>query len=116
MSKKSLVKASWITFGIVMLLPLLATAQELYDPATAKAIAESDMKKWVALAAGLAMGLASFGGALGQGRAAASALDGIARNPQAADKMFTPFILGLALIESLVLFSLLIAFLLYTKI
>jgi F-type H+-transporting ATPase subunit c len=116
MSKKSLTKATWLTFGIVMLLPLFAFAQEtLYDPATAKSLAESDMKKWFALAAGLAMGLASFGGALGQGRAAASALDGIARNPQAADKMFTPFILGLALIESLVLFSLLIAFLLYIK-
>ena len=67
---------------------------------------------WIALAAGLAIGLAAFGGALAQGRAAGSALDGIARNPGAADKLFTPMILGLALIESLVIYALIIAILL----
>ena len=66
--------------------------------------------------AALGLGIAAFGGALGQGRAAAAALDGIARNPGASDKLFTPMILGLALIESLVIYSLLIAFLLYGKI
>jgi F-type H+-transporting ATPase subunit c len=114
MSKKALTNASLVLFGMLALLPMMAFGQDA-DAATLKAIAESDMKKWIALAAGLAMALASFGGALGQGRTASAALDGIARNPQAADKMFTPFILGLALIESLVLFALLIAFLLYTK-
>lgn len=62
------------------------------------------------LAAGLAIGIAAFGGALGQGRAAAAALEGIARNPGAADKLFVPMILGLALIESLVIYALIIAF------
>ncbi len=64
----------------------------------------------------LGMGIATFGGALGQGKAAAAALEGIARNPGAANKVQTPMILGLALIESLVLFSLLIAFILQGKI
>jgi len=63
-----------------------------------------------ALAAGLAIGIAAFGGALGQGKAAAAALEGIARNPNASDKLFTPMILGLALIESLVIYALVIAF------
>jgi F-type H+-transporting ATPase subunit c len=76
----------------------------------------NDRDKWVALAAGIGLGIAAFGGALGQGRAAAAALDGIARNPGAADKLFTPMILGLALIESLVIYSLVISILLYTKI
>ena len=40
---------------------------------------------------------------MAQGRAAAAAYDGICRNPGAAEKVFTPMILGLALIESLVL-------------
>jgi len=71
---------------------------------------------WVALAAGLAIGLAAFGGALAQGRAASAALDGIARNPGSADKVFTPLILGLALIESLVIYALIIAFILQAKI
>ena len=48
--------------------------------------------------------------ALGQGRAAAAALEGISRNPGAAARIQTPMILGLALIESLVLFAFLIAF------
>jgi F0F1-type ATP synthase membrane subunit c/vacuolar-type H+-ATPase subunit K len=51
-----------------------------------------------------------LGGGLGQGRAAASALDGIARNPQASGKIFVPMIVALALIESLVIYGLLIAF------
>jgi F-type H+-transporting ATPase subunit c len=51
------------------------------------------------LAAGLAIGLAVIGGTAGQGKAAAAAYEGIGRNPQAADKLFTPLLLGLALIE-----------------
>jgi F-type H+-transporting ATPase subunit c len=70
----------------------------------------------LAIAAGIAIGLAAFGGALGQGRAAASALEGIARNPGAANKVQTPMIIGLALIESLVIYALVIAFLLQGKI
>ncbi|MCZ7681991.1 MAG: ATP synthase F0 subunit C [Sandaracinaceae bacterium] len=62
------------------------------------------------IAAGLAIGIAAFGGSLGQGRAAAAALEGIARNPNASGKIFVPMILGLALIESLVIYALIIAF------
>jgi F-type H+-transporting ATPase subunit c len=69
----------------------------------------------IALAAGLGLGLAALGGALAQGKAAATALDGIARNPGAADKIRGPMILGLALIESLVIYALIIAFLLLGK-
>ena len=61
-------------------------------------------------------GLAVLGGALGQGRAAAAALEGISRNPGAAARIQTPMILGLALIESLVLFAFLIAFFLQGKV
>ena len=73
--------------------------------------ASSD-KSAYAWAAGLAIGIAAFGGALGQGKAASAALEGIARNPNASDKLFTPMILGLALIESLVIYALVIAYLL----
>lgn len=57
------------------------------------------------LGVAIAMGLAAAGGALGQSRTASAALEGIARNPQASDKVFVPMILGLAFIESLVLFT-----------
>lgn len=62
------------------------------------------------LGAALAIGLAVIGGALGQGKTAAAALDGIARNPAAQGKIFIPMIIGLALIESLVLYAFVIAF------
>ena len=60
----------------------------------------------------LALGLAVYGGTQGQSRAAAVALEGIARNPAAADKIQTPMILALALMESLVIFALISTFLL----
>ncbi len=74
------------------------------------------MKFGLAIGAGLGMGLAAFGGGLGQGKTAASALEGIARNPGASDKMFVPMIIGLALIESLVLYTFIIAIFLQNKI
>ena len=78
------------------------------------AFAESgaaDVSSWgyYAIAAGLAIGFAVIGGGMGQGRAAAAALEGIARNPGAQSKVFVPFILGMALIESLVIFAFVIA-------
>ena len=97
-----------------MLVTATAFAQEAAGGAGATAF--NDRDKYLGLAAGLGIGIAAFGGGLGQGRAAAAALDGIARNPGASDKIFTPMILGLALIESLVIYSLLISFLLYFKI
>jgi len=52
-----------------------------------------------------AVGLAAIGGALGDGRAIAAACEGTARNPGAGGRIFTMLILGLALIETLVLFT-----------
>ena len=96
----------------VMAFSAIAFAQD----ATAVEVAKLEASKWIAIAAGFGIAIAAFGGALGQGRTAATALDGIARNPGAADKMFTPMILGLALIESLVIYALIIAFILVGKI
>ncbi len=59
-----------------------------------------------------ALGLAVLGGVTAQSKAASVALEGIARNPAAADKIQTPMILGLALMESLVIFALISTFLL----
>lgn len=70
----------------------------------------------LALSAAIAIGLAALGGTLGQSKAAAAALEGIARNPEAQGKILTPMILALALIESLVIFGFVIAFLLQGKI
>ncbi len=85
-----------------------AFAQE--GAAAATAAAHTGNLDLAGLGAGLGLGLAALGGALGQGKTAAAALEGIARNPAASDKVFTPMIIGLALIESLVLYAFVIAF------
>jgi F-type H+-transporting ATPase subunit c len=98
-----------LSFAATFLVPLAAFAQG--DEGKS-----ADVKAWAAMGAGIAIGLAVIGGTLGQGRAAAAALEGIARNPGAAARIQTPMILGLALIESLVLFAWVIAFLLLGKV
>ncbi len=101
---------SLLSLVVTTLVASSAFAQE------AGAANEYDMKTWGLLAAGLGMAIAAFGGALGQGKAATAALEGIARNPGASDKLFTPMILGLALIESLVIYSLVISFMILGKV
>ena len=93
---------------LVTLFSIPAFAQE----ASKMGANNHDVQSWAAAGAGLAIGLAVLGGALGQGRAAAAALEGISRNPGAAARIQTPMILGLALIESLVLLAFVVAFLL----
>jgi len=61
--------------------------------------------EYLGLAIAIGIGAAAAAGTTGQARTAAAALEGIARNPNAADKLFVPMILGLAFIESLVLFT-----------
>jgi len=66
----------------------------------------------LALAIGFGVPIAALGGALGQGKAAAAAMEGIARQPEAASQIRSSLILSLALIESLVIYSLLISLIL----
>ena len=68
------------------------------------------------IGAGLAVGLAGLGCGIGQGLTAGNTTAGIARNPGAAGAMFTNFILGMVLIESIAIYGLLIGFLLYGSI
>ena len=109
MSKKNL---SLAALAATTLISSSAFAQDV----AAAGGAGSGGSAMAALGAGFAVGLAVLGGGLGQGRAAAAALEGISRNPGAAPRIQTPMILGLALIESLVLFAFFIAFLLQGKV
>jgi len=68
------------------------------------------------LAGGLAIALAAFAGALAQARTASATLEGIARNPGAQPQMFMPWIVSMALIESLVIYALVIAFMILGKV
>jgi F-type H+-transporting ATPase subunit c len=70
----------------------------------------------IGVGAGLAMGLGALGCGMGQGRAVASAMESIGRNPSSTDRLQTPMIIGLALIESIAIYCLVIAFFLQGKI
>lgn len=64
------------------------------------------------IAIGFAVPIAVIGGGLAQGKAAAAALEAISRQPEAASKIQTAMIIGLALIESLVIYAFVIALIL----
>ena len=92
----------------------------LGNPAFALAADEGGGGLWfkglIALAGGLGVGIAAFGVGLGQGRATAAAMESIGRNPNSSDRIFTPLVLGLALMEALALYAFVIAFLLQGKV
>ena len=100
-----------ISTKIVLMAATLAVSfPALAEEAVHAAAAEGNLNSGLrAIGAALAIGIAALGGALGQGRATATALDGIARNPAASGKILIPMVLGLALIESLVIYALIIA-------
>lgn len=106
MSKKLI----FLLAGLLALCAVPAFAQEGAAAAGAGAAAVSTVK-WGALAAAFTMGIAALAGAFAQGRATAAACEGMARNPGAAGAIRLMAILGLAFIESLVLYALVIAFL-----
>ncbi len=82
----------------------------------AEGAGDSNKAVAIALSAGVAVALAAFGAALGQGRVGASAMESIGRNPNAADKLFLPLVLTLALLEALALYGFVIAIILTGKI
>ena len=92
----------------LLLLPMAAAAQ----PGAGAA----DASWGYALGAGLAIGLAGLGCGIGQGLTAGNTTAGIARNPGAAGALNTPFIIGMALIESIAIYGLVIGFMLQGKI
>ena len=97
----------WAAFFV--LVPMVALAAE--------EAGGGDTNSWgYALGAGLAVGLAALGCGIGQGLTAGNTTAGIARNPGAAGAMFTNFILGMVLIESISIYGLVIAFMLQGKI
>src|SRR5436305_12825176 len=100
------------TFALAGFQPALSMAAE----AAGAASADAATRRVVAIGAGLAIGVAAFGAALGQGRVGASAVESIGGNPNAADIIFLPLILGLAVFEALDLYGYLITFYLMCKI
>jgi F-type H+-transporting ATPase subunit c len=96
-------KLMWFLSAMTAALALAPTT--LAQTASGAAAKATD---WTAFAAALALGIAAAGGGLGQGRATAAACESTARNPGAAGPIRNAFIIGVALIESLVLYVLVI--------
>jgi F-type H+-transporting ATPase subunit c len=116
-------QSRWKGGGMKRLLALLVSAFALMsvtgmafaaDAATAGA--DSQARVAIAFSAGIAVAIAAFGAALGQGRVGAAAMESIGRNPNAADRLFLPLVLTLALLEALALYGFVIAILLQGKI
>ncbi|HVR43664.1 MAG TPA: ATP synthase F0 subunit C [Thermoanaerobaculia bacterium] len=70
---------------------------------------------WGLISAAFVLGISAAAGAIGQSRAISAACEGIARNPSAAGPIRLAMIIGLALIESLVIYALIIAFIAVNK-
>ncbi len=73
----------------------------------------AELVKWSIITAGFALAIAAAFGALSQARGLSSAAEAIARNPSAANDIRGAMILGLVLIESLVIYVLLISLILF---
>ncbi len=96
---------------IVMLLFVMIMFSVLAVPAFAQTGAgAAGSTNWVAITSGFAIAIAAGLAALGQGRVASAACEALGRNPAARTGVQVALILGLAFIESLVLFTLVIIF------
>ena len=93
-----------LTLGLV----LAAAVAFAAEGAAAPAAATGGLTAGVA--ALFAIAIAAFGGSLGMGLSISKAVEGIARNPEASGKIMTTMIIGLALIESLAIYTLVIIF------
>ena len=98
-----------IVFGIVMIAMLAFAGIAMAAEGGAK---DSMFLSYTVLAAGLAIGLGAIGSGIGMGSAIGGACEGTSRNPEAGGKILTTMLIGLAMIESLTIYALIIALLL----
>ena len=111
-------------FTAILLLVLCAmmfatvafAADEHAAAATGSDAAKMSFYATVALASAIGIGIAALGTGIGMGLGIGRAVEGIARNPEASGKIMTTMIVGLALIESLAIYTLVVVLiLLYAK-
>ena len=102
-----------VVAGMGVLLMLVAAPAWAQAPDAAAGGGGLDLVVASIITAGFALGIAAGLGAIGQGRAIGSAAEAIARNPGAAGEIRGVLILGLVLIESLVIYVLLISLILF---
>jgi F-type H+-transporting ATPase subunit c len=101
---------------LVFSLMLIASAAFAAEAAAAPEAAKLSFFATVAFASAIGIGIAALGTGIGMGLGIGRAVEGIARNPEASGKIMTTMIVGLALIESLAIYTLVVVLiLLYAK-
>src|SRR4030081_3796628 len=100
---------------VLALVAVMMIAQAEFEQGAAEGGRAPANPTTLVLAVAFGVAIAAVGGGLGQGRIAASACEGIARNPGAAGGVRAAMILGLVFVETLTLFTFALGFLLYLK-
>ena len=108
MLKKALAVGGCLAMAAFCAAPAMAMTADSGALAVLQDAGQAESYVGIGLAIGL--GIAAFGGAFGQGRAISAAVDAVARQPEAGARIQTMMIIGLALIETLVIYMLLICF------
>ncbi len=101
-----------LVFSLTVLFVAAGLVAPLFAQGTTPA-GSSEVAKWSIITAGFALGIAAAFGALGQSRGLAASAEAIARNPSASGDIRFALILGLVLIESLVIYVLLVSLILF---
>jgi F-type H+-transporting ATPase subunit c len=102
-----------LLFTFVVLVLGFASPAFAQETATTSAAVSVELVRWSIITAGFALAIAAAFGALSQAKGLSAAVEGIARNPAAANDIRGNLILGLVLIESLVIYVLLISLILF---
>jgi len=105
--RKGVILGILVLFSLIFANPLVALAAE-----TTKMVTGFGFFGAIVLAAGLGVGVAACGCGVGMGHATRGACEGIARNPELAGRLTVTMILGIALIESLTIYALVVALIL----
>ncbi len=113
MLKKGLAVAAIVA---LLAVPAMSLEQATPGAPAAPAPGDSGSSRYLGLALAIGLGIAAFGGAMGQGNAIGKAVDAVARQPEAGGRIQGMMIIGLALIETLVIYALLSVFLLMGKV
>ncbi len=99
-----------VRIGLALLFTLVWASLALAaDPVGVGAAGMGGFFAAAVTAAGFGMGIAAFGTGIGQGIAVQKSVEGIARNPEASGKITVTMLIGLAMIESLAIYALVVA-------
>ena len=99
-----------VLMGLLCVTAVVMMGGVAFADSPAAAVEQSGASNLVGFGLALGLAIAAFGGALGQGRAISTAVDAVARQPEAGGRIQTMMLIGVVFIETLVIYMLLICF------